>query len=84
MMGGNESCGCGGSGCSGAGGNASQLEISPQETKKMMDSGTEFLLMDCRKIEEWEESRIEGAKLIPMDELSMHIEQLRAWEDKDI
>jgi rhodanese-related sulfurtransferase len=39
--------------------------ITPEEAKKMMDSGKPFILLDVRTEAEYAELRIEGAILIP-------------------
>lgn len=44
-------------------------EKSVTELKRMMDEGTDFVLLDVRDPDEWEVSRIEPAKLIPLGEL---------------
>jgi adenylyltransferase/sulfurtransferase len=48
-------------------------EITPREVKARLDdaqrSGTELLLVDCRRPDEWEITRIDGATLIPLQEL---------------
>ena len=49
--------------------------ITAQQAKQMMDSGEEYLLVDVRTREEYTQSRIEGAVLIPVDELSNRAEQ---------
>ena len=44
--------------------------ISPQEAREMMSRSDEYILLDVRTLSEYEQVRIEGAKLIPVDELS--------------
>ncbi len=45
-------------------------KITPAEAKKMMDDGEPFILLDVRTEEEFTESRIEGAVLIPDTEIA--------------
>ncbi len=45
-------------------------KITPEEAKKMMDDGEPFILLDVRTEEEFTESRIEGAVLIPDTEIA--------------
>lgn len=40
------------------------LEISPTETKQLLDQ-SEIVLIDCREPEEFEVAKIEGAVLLP-------------------
>jgi rhodanese-related sulfurtransferase len=50
----------------------------------MMRDGDDLLLIDCRTSEEWETARIEGAMLVPLQELSIRIGELREHEDRPI
>ena len=52
-------------------------EISPRETKRLLDAG-EIVLIDCRRDEEHDAVRIEGAQLFPLDDLGSMIEELEA------
>ncbi|MFA5891903.1 MAG: molybdopterin-synthase adenylyltransferase MoeB [Actinomycetota bacterium] len=48
---------------------ASQLSLTPQELKNLIDSGEEVAIIDVRDHHEWEIVHFEGAKLIPMNEI---------------
>lgn len=48
----------------------------------MMDSGDQFVLVDCRKPEEHDLGVIQGAVLAPMQDLDMHLPRLREHEDE--
>jgi adenylyltransferase/sulfurtransferase len=48
---------------------ASQLQLTPRELKDLMDGGEEVALIDVREPHEWDIVRLEGAKLIPMNEV---------------
>lgn len=61
--------------------NGCDLRIEPREVARMRSQGTKFLLLDCRRPEEFELARIEGAELVPMFDLDLHIPRLRAHED---
>jgi len=52
-------------------------EIAPRETKRLLDAG-EIVLIDCRRDEEHDAVRIEGAELFPLDDLGSMIEELEA------
>lgn len=59
-------------------------EISPGEVARMMREGDDVLLIDCRTPEEWETARIDGAMLVPLQELSIRIGELREHEERAI
>jgi len=43
--------------------------ISPQEARRMMEYSDHYILLDVRTPSEYAQIRIDGAKLIPVDEL---------------
>jgi len=43
------------------------IEISVTEVKRLLDSG-DLLLIDCREQSEYDQCRIDGSVLIPMNE----------------
>ena len=59
-------------------------EISPQDVARMRREGGDFVLIDCRTPEEHETARIDGAMLVPMQELSVRIGELRRFEDRPL
>ncbi|HEX2259287.1 MAG TPA: rhodanese-like domain-containing protein [Actinomycetota bacterium] len=44
-------------------------EIGPSDAKKEIDEGKVAVLLDVREMHEWRKGHIEGAVLIPMDEV---------------
>ena len=44
-------------------------QITAEEAKKIMDSGEEYILLDVREQEEFEQGHIPGAILIPYTEI---------------
>ena len=44
----------------------------------------ECLLLDCRTPEEYATARIQGALLIPMQELSQRVNEIDAWRARQI
>jgi adenylyltransferase/sulfurtransferase len=52
------------------------LEISPAEAKQRLACGENVLLVDVREPWEFEISRIEGAKLIPMGTIPANLQAL--------
>ena len=49
---------------------ASYQTISAEDAKAMMDDGAPYILLDVRTQEEFDEGHIEGALLIPYDEIA--------------
>jgi sulfur-carrier protein adenylyltransferase/sulfurtransferase len=52
-------------------------EMSPRELKRRMDAGEPFELLDVREPFEYEIARIDGAKLIPLGEITERLDELR-------
>lgn len=66
-----------------------EREITPRQLKARMDAGTQpgkdLLLIDCRREDEWEITRIEGATLIPLQELpELFDDHLAGHEDDEV
>jgi molybdopterin/thiamine biosynthesis adenylyltransferase/rhodanese-related sulfurtransferase len=51
-------------------------EMSPHELKRRMDAGEPFELIDVREPFEYEIARIDGAKLMPLGEISGRLDEL--------
>lgn len=58
------------------------INISPEDAKKIMDSGEEYVLLDVREQDEYDEGHIPGAILIPHTEIAEKAESL--IPDKDV
>jgi rhodanese-related sulfurtransferase len=52
------------------------LHIDVNSVKDLLDSGEDFLLLDCRETQEHALVRIDGAKLIPMQEIASRLAEL--------
>jgi rhodanese-related sulfurtransferase len=64
-------------------------EISPAEATRQLALGTTPakatpLLLDCRTPEEYSIAKIDGAVLIPMQEIAERLAELEPWRDKPI
>ncbi len=59
-------------------------EVDVHFVKSLVDQGEQFLLLDCREVDENELVRIEGSLLIPMSELPVRVEELRDHIDQRI
>lgn len=55
--------------------------ISSTQLKELMDSGEEFLLIDCREQEEWDDVRIKEATLMPF---STFMDDYKKLQDKNV
>ncbi len=64
------------------GGKAMYEQITPQEAKKIMDSGEEHIILDTREQDEFDEGRIPGAILIPYTEIEERSEEILPDKDK--
>lgn len=60
------------------------IEIDVSEVKRMLDSGAEALLIDCRETFEHEFARIEGSVLIPMHETPDRLAEIEPHRQKRI
>ncbi len=59
-------------------------DITVQDVKQLLDAGSDFLLLDCRTPEEFEEVHLESAKLIPMADLQERVGELEAFRSHRI
>lgn len=51
-------------------------EIDVSELKEKLEKGEKFQFIDCREKEEWDESHIEGATLLPLSQLQEKFESI--------
>lgn len=52
------------------------LMISPEEAKENLDENPEIVLLDVRTLSEFESEHIEGAVLLPLDEITDKAEEI--------
>ena len=57
-------------------------QITPEEAKKIMDSGEEHIILDTREQDEFDEGHIPGAILIPYTEIESKAEEMITDKDK--
>lgn len=62
-------------GCSGSESKGSYTQISAEEAKSLMDTESDYIILDARTESEFAEGHIEGAVLIPHDEISSRAEK---------
>ena len=59
-------------------------QITAEDAKKIMDSGEEYVLLDAREQEEYDDGHIPGAILIPYTEIENQAEEMLPNKDKQI
>ena len=59
-------------------------QITPQDAKKIMDSGEEHIILDTREQDEFDEGHIPGAILIPYTEIENKAEEMLPDKDAQI
>lgn len=64
--------------------NSVPLEIDVQSVKGMLDRQDDFLLLDCRGDDEFRLVHIEGATLLPMQQLPDRLGELEPHKDRPI
>jgi adenylyltransferase/sulfurtransferase len=59
-------------------------EVTPREVKGMIDRKEDFVFIDCRLPNEYQITNIEGAKLIPLQQIAQRFSELRGSEGKKV
>lgn len=59
-------------------------EVTPRQTRDMLERKGDVVLLDCRRPDEWQTVRIEGARLAPLNELPARLDDLDELRDKDV
>jgi rhodanese-related sulfurtransferase len=57
------------------------IEITPREVSERIERGDKFLLVDVREKWEYEAAHIEGSLLVPLRDVGLCLERLRAAGD---
>ena len=59
-----------------------EWEVTPRQTKEQLDAtaAKPFILLDCRRPEEWQTTRIAGARHIPMADIERRADELESDE----
>ena len=60
------------------------MEITCQDVKQKLDSGEEFLLLDCREQNEYELVHLENSSLMPMSEIVDRFQELTEYQAKPV
>jgi len=60
-------------------------EVTPRDVRDMQQAGEEFVLLDCRTPEEYEAAKIDGAELLPLQEMPQRLDEIKEdFADKPI
>ena len=59
-------------------------ELHPHHVHRLRQSAQPLLLLDVRHEVEWELGKIDGAMLIPLDNLAQRLEELLHWRRKRV
>lgn len=59
-------------------------DVSAEEAYNLIKDDKEFIILDVRTKEEYEDGHIPGAKLIPVQVLPMKLKELSEYKDKPI
>ncbi|HEX4795992.1 MAG TPA: molybdopterin-synthase adenylyltransferase MoeB [Humisphaera sp.] len=59
-------------------------EVTPREVKAMLDKKEKFLFIDCRLPNEFQITKIDGAQLIPLQQLSQRAGELMPHKDEKV
>ncbi|MDA7951617.1 MAG: rhodanese [Pirellulaceae bacterium] len=57
-------------------------ELSVNEVEQKLKEKEPFLFLDCREVSEHEVANIEGATLLPMQEISSRVAEIESWREK--
>lgn len=59
-------------------------EVTPRQVHAMQAADDDFVLLDCRTPGEYDVARIDGAVLVPMNELPGRLEELSEQKNKKV
>jgi adenylyltransferase/sulfurtransferase len=59
-------------------------EVTPREVKSMLDKGEKFLFIDCRLPNEHQITHIEGAQLIPLQQVAARFSELKPHANEKV
>jgi len=59
-------------------------EVTPREVKSKLDKNEKFVFIDCRLPNEYDITHIEGAKLIPLQQIGQHFAELKPHANEEV
>ena len=60
------------------------LEVSVQQTKALLDSNAEAVLIDCREQDEYDTVKIDRASLVPMSAIESRLDEVKSAGDRPV
>jgi adenylyltransferase/sulfurtransferase len=54
-----------------------EWEVTPRDVKRMLDKGEKFVFIDCRLPNEYDITHIDGAKLLPLQQLAQRFNEIK-------
>ena len=64
--------------------NSRYKNVSAEEANKLISDNKDFIILDVRTKEEFDNGHIPGAKLVPVQVLPMKLNELSGYKDKPI
>ncbi|MCA9271299.1 MAG: rhodanese-like domain-containing protein [Planctomycetales bacterium] len=61
-----------------------EFDVSCADVHRLLAAGEGLVLVDCRQQSEWDVARIDGATLIPLDQLQARVGELEPHRDQRI
>jgi adenylyltransferase/sulfurtransferase len=61
-----------------------EWEVHPAEVQERLARGEDLLVLDVRRLNEWNTAKIEGAKLIPLQELDQRANEIAEWKNRPV
>jgi len=61
-----------------------EWEVHPAQVKQWLDAHEDFLLLDIRRLPEWNAARIDRAVFIPMHELPARLAEIEPWKTRRV
>lgn len=61
-----------------------EMEIAVSVVSERLKRQEELLLLDCREQNEYEQAKIEGSVLIPMNEIPSRISEIESFREKPV
>ena len=62
----------------------SEWEVTPREVKSLLDKKEKFFFVDCRNPNEYEITKIDGAKLMPLPKIQDFGDELKEHKDEKV
>lgn len=63
-----------------------EWEITPRDTRSLLAKGPAAgaVLIDCRRPDEWAQTRIDGAILVPLQDMPSRLNELSQYTDRPV